>query len=451
MTEIQLFLFSQFPYVNVLPMSTDIVELGPAPTWCDMCNEDTYSVVMSDPRHRMCEHAEECSGCMNNSHETDNCSWCFTCDQCGDCCPCAFCQACEEMVDTSDYHNLCDRCDNCCECMTCESCSVQVTMQDLNHGNRYMCGECDNCDNCCTCSDEDENGCSCEDCQGRSSSRTNEENIPTDGHYIGVEIEFMGSSVRVQEALRVAGLHNWKVVYDGSVGSNGGELVSPPMNWDTTQANEDLHKACEILQRMDCTTSERCGIHVHVDARDLTPTQAAQVGVWGHDYEDQLYRLASSGWGHIRPEGLRNYCKPITDETCEALLKVTDESSFARAWYQSSYMARSDHYNATRYHCVNLHSWAYRGTVEFRVFNSSLSARRISTYISLCVGVVSSTRDGKATRPTKAYKLGGMASGDVQPCEALSELKRSVFAYIGADVVRGLDHVWSDSRPQSLR
>lgn len=119
------------------------------------------------------------------------------------------------------------------------------------------------------------------------------------------------------------------------------------------------------------------------------------------------------------------------------------------AYYGRSINPVSDHYNAARYRSVNLHSWIYRGTVEFRVFNSSLCADRIATYIGLCIAVVQSARDGKSPKPQVRYKLGTMADGTVTSGQALDDLKASLFAYLDGRTLRGLDYVWDSSYPQS--
>ena len=45
------------------------------------------------------------------------------------------------------------------------------------------------------------------------------------------------------------------------------------------------------------------------------------------------------------------------------------------------------HYNSTRYHGVNLHAFFTKGTVEFRLFNSTLHAGKIKAYIQFCLAV----------------------------------------------------------------
>lgn len=44
-------------------------------------------------------------------------------------------------------------------------------------------------------------------------------------------------------------------------------------------------------------------------------------------------------------------------------------------------------YDQTRYHALNLHSVFSKGTIEFRLFNSTLHAGRVKTYIQLCLAI----------------------------------------------------------------
>ena len=46
---------------------------------------------------------------------------------------------------------------------------------------------------------------------------------------------------------------------------------------------------------------------------------------------------------------------------------------------------RRDHYNGSRYYALNLHSTFYRGTVEWRCFNSTLHAGKVAAYVNLCL------------------------------------------------------------------
>ena len=49
----------------------------------------------------------------------------------------------------------------------------------------------------------------------------------------------------------------------------------------------------------------------------------------------------------------------------------------------------SEHYHSSRYHALNLHSVFQKGTVEFRMFNSTLHAGKVKTYIQLSLAICS--------------------------------------------------------------
>lgn len=45
----------------------------------------------------------------------------------------------------------------------------------------------------------------------------------------------------------------------------------------------------------------------------------------------------------------------------------------SRIWYKGG-DGRHRHYHESRYHCLNLHSVFQKGTIEFRLFNSTTHA-----------------------------------------------------------------------------
>lgn len=57
-------------------------------------------------------------------------------------------------------------------------------------------------------------------------------------------------------------------------------------------------------------------------------------------------------------------------------------------WYAEDPLSDRDrHYNSTRYHGLNLHATFTKGTVEFRLFNSTLHAGEVKAYIQFCLAV----------------------------------------------------------------
>lgn len=286
----------------------------------------------------------------------------------------------------------------------------------------------------------------------------------------GIEIECVGSRDRMTEELRAAGLHvssinshlgfsenAWTVKRDGSVGS-GGEVVSPPLDFDNASDREQVTIALEALQRAGCRPDESAGIHVHVDANDLNARQVANVGRFMFKFEDVIYRIASSGWERIRPNGVGNYCKPLAADLVAKLTKVRDKNDFYKAWYGS---VQNGEFNAnrqghgSRYNGLNLHSWVYRGTIEFRVFNSSLNPKRVQGYIALAVAIVQDAREGFARSTGKSYRLGDMAAGTVKESAAIMRLQqimrsesRDTKVLMTKEDWALVRYCWKDSKPQ---
>ena len=64
-------------------------------------------------------------------------------------------------------------------------------------------------------------------------------------------------------------------------------------------------------------------------------------------------------------------------------------------------MSTHEHYNWTRYHALNLHSVFYRGTVEYRMFNSTLHAGRVKAYVHLALGISSQALEQRGSQMRK--------------------------------------------------
>jgi hypothetical protein len=254
----------------------------------------------------------------------------------------------------------------------------------------------------------------------------------------GVEIEFIGDLSNVLEALRETELvvidsrhtHNtgnapagWALKRDGSV-QGGGELVSPPLDFDDADQRGQVNAAVDALLRAGATTHHSAGIHVHIEAKNddgsvFTGRQIGSVVRFGYKFEDAIYRIASSGWESLRP-GARSYAKPVPEEVARAIMQAKTLEDIRNVWdgYTVGGRVRNGgrwNHALERYYAVNLRSFFQRGTIEFRYFNSSLNATRIQTYIALCAAIVEDARRGQSRSVAKSFPLGGMHSGQV--CE----------------------------------
>lgn len=281
----------------------------------------------------------------------------------------------------------------------------------------------------------------------------------------GIEVEFGGDVHVVAAAVYAAGLSahssvhsymghsdtHWVVKRDGSV-PNGGELVSPPLDFDNPEHREQVNTAIRAIAAAGARTYEAAGIHVHVESRDLDARQVSAVARLFAKYEDILYRIATSGWQTLR-NGARTYAKPLTDEQKKKLARARTDEQLQKAYYQGSgayYSSTSSHGNPNRYCGLNLHSHWYRGTIEFRIFNSSLNPDRIQTYVALCMAMVQDARNGKLRSVNKSVKLGSMKNGT-------ADAEKEFFNFLGVmryqagmelNDYRNLKKFWKDSVPQ---
>jgi hypothetical protein len=283
----------------------------------------------------------------------------------------------------------------------------------------------------------------------------------------GIEIEFEGSQQDAARALQAAGMGDgstypynrnapapyWTIKNDGSV-SSGGEMVSPVLDLDNPEHREQVTKAIMALRSAGATTCESAGIHVHIDGTTLTAEQVAAVARCFAKFEDCIYRVASSGWQSVR-RGSGNYAKPMPERIVKALAKAKTAEQVGMAYYGEQDASRvayrgRNHHDHSRYYGLNLHSWFYRKTIEFRVFNSSLNPERVQGYIGMCMAIVDDARNGYKRSVNKRYALGGMAEGTTNEAAARHRFLQ-VLRYDGGMALEDMERltkIWKDSRPQ---
>lgn len=182
----------------------------------------------------------------------------------------------------------------------------------------------------------------------------------------------------------------WKVVSDGSIqceargGRNASrlysvEVVSPICKY------EDIERVQEIVRQLrqaGAKVNSSCGIHIHVDAsRHNAQTLRNIVNIMASK-EDLLYKTLKV---QISRE---NYCQKADLRFLDAVNDRPPKTMEAleRLWYNGS-SRRHSHYDTTRYRALNLHSVFSKGTVEFRMFNSTLHAGEVKSYIQLCLAI----------------------------------------------------------------
>lgn len=216
--------------------------------------------------------------------------------------------------------------------------------------------------------------------------------------YFGSRAEYDGGYYRKYSARDSQG-RKWTFMYDGSIHnqvrrdgeivdvSDSGyevELVSPVCRYEDIPT---IQKLVDWLRIEGALSNGSCGIHVHVDAaafdakslRNLVNIVAAK--------EDLLYKAL-----RVRVDR-EYYCQRMNTDFLQRLnlIRPKTRDQVSQVWYTQqpdSDRTVNDHYHKSRYHALNLHSVFTKGTVEFRLFNSTVERTdQIKAYIQLCLAV----------------------------------------------------------------
>ena len=234
----------------------------------------------------------------------------------------------------------------------------------------------------------------------------------------GVEVEFTGitRTMAAEAVAEILGSHAtgpdrtcyrtytirdskrriWKVMRDSSicpVRKAGRELmdeyrvefVTPPLNYEDI---ETLQSIIRKFKELGGVPHSSCGIHIHVDGANHTATSLRRLVNFFFSRQEIIYDAIAVGSRKDR------WCKPVCKDLLDTMKKdknITTDS-VEKIWYSpvnDGYCGgiNHQHYNPTRYHALNLHSFFQKGTVEFRLFNSTLHAGKIKAYVQFCLAL----------------------------------------------------------------
>lgn len=189
----------------------------------------------------------------------------------------------------------------------------------------------------------------------------------------------------------------WKVMRDSSInasindGSNDMfdeykvEFVTPPLRYADIEL---LQSIIRKLRENGAKTNSSCGIHIHIDGSNHNPKSLRRLINFMTSRQDLIYEALEIGNRADR------WCQKLNSAILSEMKKdknISKEKA-EQIWYSTANDGYTGgvnytHYNTTRYHGVNLHSYFSKGTVEFRLFNSTLHAGKIKAYIQFCLAV----------------------------------------------------------------
>jgi hypothetical protein len=173
---------------------------------------------------------------------------------------------------------------------------------------------------------------------------------------------------------------SWHLEEDSSIVHRGGvELISPIL-----RGFEGLIEAYLFFQLLGeirgARIDESCGFHVHhgVDSERYKCTHLKELVRIVYAMEDYVYLLIAGD------RMARDTCRPM-DLDVKTLFKLVecengcnkDGCPLKELWYSEENRfdadrKRPERYDMTRYHGLNLHSYWYRSTIEFRYHSAVL-------------------------------------------------------------------------------
>jgi hypothetical protein len=361
---------------------------------CRICSScDSHS-----DRLDMCENCDECESCCTCDH-CENCGEgiaqaCSHCNRCETCCECAKCEKCGEPSESTCDN--CDKCSECCACPYCESCETHVS-------RNYYCYTCERCNDCeCRCSQGGET--IHHPCHPIFAQTLYERKLFNCTRLAGVEVEYNRSE-------DFEPIRDWANTWEASVhedSSCGWECVTRPAAGDHLASQlGDLFSA---LKDANAESDTNCGIHVHVDARDLYWEDMYRLVTVYARVEPILYALA--GQGRINKFDGTNYCRPngknLENGIHRGLVTGKRKHELLTAIYgvngEQKARYKPEKKDGARYVGLNLcpwvagrlhkHSGSSRSmcradtTVEFRMHRDSLDAKRVIGWAKLCTRLV---------------------------------------------------------------
>ncbi|MFI3165326.1 MAG: amidoligase family protein [Bacillota bacterium] len=207
---------------------------------------------------------------------------------------------------------------------------------------------------------------------------------------LGTSERYIGGTYSAYEVRGTDG-RRWNVVSDSSIratkkdGTVAGndyrcEMVTPICRY------EDIEKVQEIvraIRKAGGKVNESCGLHIHIGADGHTAKSLRNLASIMASKETLLFKAL--GVGNSRSE---RWCKKVEGKMLDKMQSKRPKTieEVKEIWYNGD-DGSWEHYHSSRYHALNLHSVFQKGTVELRMFNSTLHAGKVKAYIQLALAI----------------------------------------------------------------
>ena len=194
---------------------------------------------------------------------------------------------------------------------------------------------------------------------------------------LGGESLYLGTYYKTYAATDSQG-RMWKFTYDGSIQAEkkeNGERVPADKPYKTEMVSpictyEDIPTIQELVRQLrhkGAFSNSSTGIHIHVEAAPFDPRTLRNLVNIFYSKEDLLFaalKVDPARWA---------YCSPTDERFIQELNRKRPQTmkAFQKLWYGGE-DGSNTHYHPSRYSALNLHSVFSHGTLEFRLFNSTV-------------------------------------------------------------------------------
>ena len=191
----------------------------------------------------------------------------------------------------------------------------------------------------------------------------------------------------------------WKFVSDCSIHGPSDEeceMVTPILTYVDMELLQGL---CRKLRKAGAKSNayRGCGVHIHIGADGHTAQTLRNLTNIMASHEALLTQALQ-----LRSDRTDRYCRPVDPRFVREVnaKKPTTLADLADVWYTANgaNIGRTQHYNDSRYHMLNLHATFTKGTIEFRLFQfdvydpekhnkSGIHAGQLKSWIQLCLAL----------------------------------------------------------------
>jgi hypothetical protein len=192
------------------------------------------------------------------------------------------------------------------------------------------------------------------------------------------------------ELPRSIGVHE-----DGSIGGKGYgiEICTPPASGD--KGENLLKEVCDIMARNGATVNKSCGLHVHLDVKEIDNRNA-----------NEMYRSVQRLWlfyltfedvlMSFLPPSRRssNYCQSLkSDYHFREIAEAQNIDKLEKIWYRVSNQrdiveCKSESKHQTRYRGINMHTLFSERHIEIRFHSGTINFKKIAEWVNLHARII---------------------------------------------------------------